>query len=217
MPDKADPWLIIVDLDDTVVDLRGPWVRWINHNFGLDLTGEQLTNYWLEKCVPPEVGQKIYGFLNQKGIYARLDPLPGAVEALQHLSELGYDLMPVTAYVRDPDSAADKIRWMKQYLPFIHRSNPFLGHRKDRVLADGFIEDSPDNLIAYRSRWSFLRREPVIMAIDWPYNRSPEVDASIDYRALGYEDTVLAWKGLVRYIEQWLPACQAPPAYAVRS
>jgi len=206
MPEQnPDTWSLIIDLDDTVVDLRSPWVEWIERHFGIFLEGENLTNYWIEKCVPPEIGEKVYGFLNQKGLYARLNPLKGAVEALQHLNELGYDIMIATAYVRDPDSAADKIRWMKQWLPFIDRNNPFLCHRKERILADCFIDDSPEKLIKYRGAWSFLRQEPIIMTIDWPYNRTPEVDASIDYRALDYDDTVTAWKGMVQFIKQRLP------------
>jgi len=196
---------ILIDLDDTVVDLRGPWVNWLNNTFGLSLEGEQLTTYWIEKCVPSHIGEKVYGFLNQKHIYQRLQPLDGGVEALQYLSEIGYDVMIATAYVRDPDSAADKIRWVKQWLPFIKRNNVFLCHRKELIRADCFIDDSPDNLIKYREEWSLPGVWPLVLTIDWPYNRGQEVDKAIDKRFGSYVDTRSAWKDMLNYIMENLP------------
>lgn len=198
--------IILVDLDDIVVDLRGPWVQWINESFNLQLTGEHLTDWSIEKCVPESVGKEVYNFLNLQGIFSCLEPMPGAVEALTYLHEMGYDIVIASAPARDAYTAAQKLLWIAEWIPWMSRRDVLLGHRKELIKADVFIDDSPANLIKYREAWPGDAKGPFLITIDWPFNRSPEVDACIDLRAGGYDDSLAAWKKIISYILDRCPS-----------
>jgi 5'-nucleotidase len=187
---------ILVDLDGIVADLHTPWVGWINEKFYQEhtqkFTIEDITQYMMESCVPPRIGKGIYGFLNRTNCYAELPPLAGALDALEWLQKAGYDLVICSAPARGPNTAADKLIWVKEHMPWLKRQSIFLGHRKEMIRADAIIDDSPDNLAKYKAAWPYAH----LLTIDWPFNR----EAVVHVRGKSYKDTGYAWTQLVEYI-----------------
>lgn len=187
---------ILVDLDGIVADLHTPWVSWINDNFYREheqkFTIEDITTYMMESCVPARIGKGIYGFLNRANCYSELPPLAGALDALEWLQKAGYDLVICSAPARGANTAADKLIWVKEHMPWLKRQNIFLGHRKEMIKADAIIDDSPDNLAKYRASWP----QAQLLTIDWPFNREAVTHA----RGKSYKDTGYAWTQLVEYI-----------------
>ena len=81
------------------------------------------------------------------GIFALMDPMPGAVEAVQKLREC-YDLYILsTAPWNNPTAWCDKLNWVKKHFggdkdsPFYKRI--ILTHHKDLCHGDYLIDDRP--------------------------------------------------------------------------
>jgi ADP-ribose pyrophosphatase YjhB (NUDIX family) len=75
------------------------------------------------------------------GIFSRLEPLPGALEAWQRLGEL-YDIYILsTPPWAVPTAWADKRRWVEQYLGESGRKRLILTHRKDLLVGDYLVDD----------------------------------------------------------------------------
>ena len=81
------------------------------------------------------------------GIFALMDPMPGAVEAVQKLRER-YDLYILsTAPWNNPTAWCDKLNWVKKHFggdkdsPFYKRI--ILTHHKDLCHGDYLIDDRP--------------------------------------------------------------------------
>ena len=82
------------------------------------------------------------------GIFALMDPMPGAVEAVQKLRER-YDLYILsTAPWNNPTAWCDKLNWVKKHFgsdedsPFYKRI--ILTHHKDLCHGDYLIDDRPE-------------------------------------------------------------------------
>ncbi|MBQ7550949.1 MAG: hypothetical protein IJT04_05435 [Bacteroidales bacterium] len=82
------------------------------------------------------------------GIFALMDPMPGAVEAVQKLRQR-YDLYILsTAPWNNPTAWCDKLNWVKKHFgsdedsPFYKRI--ILTHHKDLCHGDYLIDDRPE-------------------------------------------------------------------------
>ena len=77
------------------------------------------------------------------GIFALMDPMPGAIEAVHRLSE-NYDIYILsTAPWRNPSAWADKVTWVTKYLDDVFHKRLILSHHKDFVKGDYLIDDRP--------------------------------------------------------------------------
>lgn len=82
---------IYVDMDGVLADFGKEMQR-------TGLTGSQL------KLVP--------------GVYLKLDPIPGAIDAITQLLQLGFFVMVLTKIPsKNPYSASEKILWLQQHFP----------------------------------------------------------------------------------------------------
>lgn len=181
---------IVVDLDSILINLLDPWLAEYNSQYQDNLTIEHLTAYKIEEIVKPECGMKIFSVFHDPGFYASLPPLPGAVESMKELHEAGHEVMICSASVGD--SAGEKFKWCKHHLPFVHRDDIFLGHKKHKLRADILIDDAPHQIANYASAWG---EDALIMTIAYPYNR--DVKHLVDVYAESYKDTKTAWRTIV--------------------
>jgi len=104
---------VFVDMDGVIVDFEG----YMNEH---GLTGDEV------KCLD--------------GIYLRLAPIPGALDAVRSLIGMGYDVWiatkPPTGYAQ---AYADKVSWILEHLPELKR-RIVVTHNK------GFLGDAGDFL-----------------------------------------------------------------------
>ena len=77
------------------------------------------------------------------GIYALMEPMPGAVEAVHKLAEK-YDVYILsTAPWKNPSAWADKVAWVTKYLDDVLHKRLILSHHKDLLKGDYLIDDRP--------------------------------------------------------------------------
>lgn len=185
---------ISVDLDAITADLYKEWLRLYNEEHKAALTVHDLKCFEMHQNV--EIGNKIYDYLQTPGLYLRLEPLRGAVEALRLLHDSGHDIHIITADSETPQTAADKVTWCRSWLGFLDRKQVTISHQKHRFLTDVFIDDAPHNIQAHAKR----QPEAYRMAIAWPYNKC--VEELLHVRAQSYEDPLGAWATIVGAIDK---------------
>lgn len=188
------PLCLAVDLDATVCDLHSEWLALYNAEFEEGTTLHDLKSYSMESNV--KIGKAIYKYLDDAHLYRRLEPLPGAIDALRRLSLSGHDVQIVSAHSKDEQTAADKLWWCKQFLPFIHWRSVNLSHQKHRFNADVFVDDSPDN-IEIHAKW---QPDSYRVAIAFPYNEC--VKSLLDLRAESYADPRAAWEEIEDFVNR---------------
>ena len=75
------------------------------------------------------------------GIFALMDPMPGAIDAVHKLAE-EYDVFILsTAPWKNPSAWADKVTWVTKYLDDIFHKRLILSHQKDLLKGDFLIDD----------------------------------------------------------------------------
>ena len=74
--------------------------------------------------------------------FSKFEPMPGAIEAVKQLTEMGHDLFIATTPPWDhPDSWAQKRTWVLEHLPQFNK-RMILTHRKDLLIGDILIDDT---------------------------------------------------------------------------
>lgn len=83
------------------------------------------------------------------GIFARMDPLPGAVEAFELLSRKFDTYILSTAPWRNASAWSDKLRWVQRYFGASESSWAYkrliLSHHKHLNRGDFLVDDRPNN------------------------------------------------------------------------
>lgn len=173
------------------MDLLGNWLKSYNDCYGDNLSAEQVQSWEIHRHA--KFGYKIYEIINRDGFYEELDPLPGAITAVNKIRDMGHKLLFVTASMKNPNAAAGKLRWVMNNLD-TDRKDVIIAHNKYLIKGDVFIDDSPSNIKSYREHWPSSK----ILTISYPYNA--EVSHLVDLRADFYKDTETAWASIVQYI-----------------
>ena len=74
-------------------------------------------------------------------IFCLMEPMEGAVEAVEKLAEV-YDVYALsTSPWQNPRAACDKYRWIQQYLPEVLHKRLILSHNKHLNIGDYLIDD----------------------------------------------------------------------------
>lgn len=176
---------ILVDMDAIVVALTEKWLALYNKDHNDTVTIEDLKTWNIYNHV--KIGQRMNDYLYSDRFFLDVDPIPGAIEAVRHLM-LDHHVYIVSAPSWPGNSASDKISWVKKHMPFFNKRDIFLGHHKHMIKGDILIDDSPDNIRAYRAEWGTQAR---IMTIAYPYNKP--VESLTDVYAESYKQPEQAW------------------------
>lgn len=188
--------VLAVDLDSTVVDLLNVWLKLYNDDYGTTVSIADLKTWDIQDHV--HIGKEIEKYLETPHLYRDLVAYPGACEALLRMHKKGHEIHIISAASEAEHTAADKIWWCRQYLPFIPRQFITISHQKDRYLCDVLIDDSPSNITRH------FKRQPQSfrIGIGFPYNEPESVRSMMDLRAGSYEDPAQAWNEIEEFVER---------------
>lgn len=79
------------------------------------------------------------------GIFARMDPVDGAIEAYCELVEIFDTYILSTAPWENPTALTDKLAWVKEHLGERCRKRLILSHHKHLNRGDFLVDDRPNN------------------------------------------------------------------------
>lgn len=121
---------IFVDMDNVLVDFQS----------GLNRMDEFVKQQFAAKS-PGDKNR----FDEIPGLFALMDPMPGAIEAVHALQE-HYDLFILsTAPWKNPSAWSDKVTWVTTYLDDVFHKRMVITHRKDLCQGDYLIDDRGKN------------------------------------------------------------------------
>lgn len=137
---------ILVDIDDTVVDLLGEWLRRYNLDYDDCVVKANITKWDMIPFVKESCGEKIYGYLRHPDLYECVELIDGAAEGIRELKELGFRVV----------FASSGLHSGKEDLLFRHK---LIDHRKDLVIAydkslikgDILVDDGWHNIESFES------------------------------------------------------------------
>lgn len=179
---------ILIDLDSITNNLLEKWLGLYNADYDDYLSPVDILTWDTHLYVKPECGVKIYHYFTPE-LFLSLDPMPGAVDAITDLHDMGHNITFVTA---TPWGCADaKYTWCKEHFPFLTHKDVIMAHKKYLVTGDVLIDDSPSNILEYRHHHSNAK----IFTIAYPYNQG--VADLCDLRLGAWDDTRAAWDGFV--------------------
>lgn len=139
------PLTILVDMDDTIEQLLKTWVRDVNERYGRCATVEDVKSWDVTKAFPGLTREQVYAIPDEPGFWGRVDPVPGAPEALQRLIADGHEIYIVTA--TQYESLAEKMSdLLFKWFPFISWRQVIVTKRKQMIKGDVLIDDGPHNL-----------------------------------------------------------------------
>ncbi len=180
---------ILVDLDSTVADLLTPLLALHNAENNDDLTVERITSWNILEHVKVGTAPAMEALFARPGLFAKLEPLPGAIEGVQALAAAGHDVYIVSAVEHAP-GFSEKAAWVHQHLPFISKRRLILAHDKHLISADALIDDRPGTAKAMRE----AQPNALVCGIMYPYNANSD---AFHYLADGWECSERAWAGII--------------------
>ena len=102
------------------------------------------------------------------GIFALMDPMPGAIEAFHKLAEKYNVFILSTAPWNNPTAASDKVAWVKRYLGDVAEKRLILTHHKYLNKGDYLIDDRPYSHNASLFEGKMIDFGPKNNFPDWP-------------------------------------------------
>ena len=136
---------ILIDMDDTIENLCDVWVDYLNKRYDTHVLTEDLTNWDMSKNFSKLSQDQIYEPLSERRFWNLVKPLPGAVENILKLKQLGHNILIVTA--ASPDSVRLKLECVLfRYFPYIRYKNVIITSQKQLIMGDILIDDAPHNL-----------------------------------------------------------------------
>ena len=140
---------VFVDMDNVLVDFQS----------GLDQQSEQTL-------------QQYAGRLDEiPGLFGKMKPLVGAIDAVHQLNEY-YDLFILsTAPWNNPSAWSDKVNWVTEYLDDLFHKRMVITHRKDLCQGDYLIDERGKNGTSeFSGEW-----------IEFGSERFPDWQSVLDY------------------------------------
>ena len=105
------------------------------------------------------------------GLFGKMDPMPGAIEAVHKLAG-EYDVFILsTAPWKNPSAWSDKVEWVTKYFDDVFHKRIIITHRKDLVEGDYLIDDRGKNGTSeFKGEW-----------IQFGSEKFPDWDAVLNY------------------------------------
>ena len=136
---------ILVDMDDTIEYLIKAWVRGLNAEYGYDVAYDDVREWDISAAFPGLTRAEAYRIPMRPGFWKNVEPIPGAAEVLQRLTEAGHEVLIVTA--TPFDSVPEKIGgYLFEHFPFLTPDQVIITGRKQLIRGDVLIDDGVHNL-----------------------------------------------------------------------
>jgi 5'(3')-deoxyribonucleotidase len=150
---------ILIDQDDVLAYCVKGIADMYNKLHGTNLTPEDCRAWDLTETFGPG----IYDMLETPGLFRNLEPVKEGIEVFERLYMSGrYDIYIVTA--AHPSAYAEKIEWVRKYLPFFPLKNFIACQSKDAVWGDILFDDGAHNIEAFDGIGEAI-------VLDRPHNR----------------------------------------------
>lgn len=157
--------IILCDVDDVVANLVEPWLARYNKDYDDSVTPDHCVRWEIEEFVKPECGKKIFSYLDST-IYEEVQPMPGALEGVRILRDLGHRVIFVTSC--GAETASAKYHWLARH-GFVGgtfaQKDLIFATDKSMIRGDVLIDDGLHNCDA------FFKHGGDVIVFDRAHNR----------------------------------------------
>lgn len=152
--------LILVDQDGVLADFDGALYEVLD-DLGHDTSEFEATAWDYTEDVLRQYGPDAVAALDaawrSPGFFRRLEVIEGAVEAIEGLLDVGFEVAVCTApSLENPTCASDKLWWIARHFPRLER-HVTLATDKTLVQGDVLIDDRPWISGLRRPSWQHVR------------------------------------------------------------
>ena len=158
--------IILVDQDNVIADQFGKFheiLRKEHPEIYSTYTGKS-SSFQFEQDFAPEHAEAIFEVRRKVGFFRSLPLIPGAREALETIERSGHIVRIVTAPIRTPHSASEKLEWIAEYLGVEWCAKTIITRDKTLIRGDLLIDDNPNVTGSLRPLWEHI-------LYDQPYNQ----------------------------------------------
>ena len=137
---------ILIDMDDTLEDLLGAWVSYLNTQYGTNVDKEDIRQWDISVAFPSLSKTQVYEPILLDDFWKTVQPKDGAVEVVQKLISDGHRIYVVTA------SAYETLRTKMEdvlfrYFSFLSWGDVIITSCKQMIKGDILIDDGVHNLL----------------------------------------------------------------------
>lgn len=160
--------IILVDQDGVLANYTKAHCEAIAREFPElpRLSESEVTNWSTEDHFPEAYRTRIEALALCSGFFFQLEPIPGAIEAMETLLAHGHDVRICTAPKKIFDNCvAEKFAWVKKYLGQHFVERIIMTRDKTLVHGDVLIDDNPSIHGEREPTWTHI-------LYDQPYNQS---------------------------------------------
>lgn len=159
---------ILVDQDGPIADFETGWLNTWRTKYPdrIWIPLEHRTTHLLRDQYPARYRRDILNIYCHEGFYLDLAPIPGAIQALHQMIELGHDVRICTRpEPRNPWCESEKRAWVRTWLGPEFEKRVIFSSDKTHVYGHILIEDCPNPRGSRKPTWQHV-------IFDRPYNRS---------------------------------------------
>ena len=163
-----DKLTILIDMDDTMVDLMSAWIQRLNKQYGLSIKNSDICVWDLMQIFTTLTKEQIYAPLHDASLWDELKPIEGSGKYIKKLMDDGHDVYVVTsAHYKTFQPKIEKV--ILKYFPYISWRNVIVTSKKQMIKGDILIDDAVHNLVGGDYR-KFL--------VNAPHNQSYDAEGS---------------------------------------
>lgn len=140
---------ILVDMDDTLINLGEMWVKTLNERYGTSVKPEDVTEWDITKFFPRLTKSEVFEILHTPEVWSKTTPLRDAVKYIEKLQMDGHKIVVVTS--APPKTVDVKLRYsLFRHFPFTYK-DVVIAYQKNLIKGDIMIDDAPHNLEGIKS------------------------------------------------------------------
>lgn len=148
MKDKKD-YVVLVDMDDTIIDLLSHWVNYLNITHNLSVKTEDINDWDIVQFFPTLTKEQVFAPLFADGFWSTVTPKQDAVKYLKMLKNDGYKVIICTN--TNYKTLREKMEnVLFKYFDFISWNDVVITYHKQLLNADFLIDDGVHNLVGGR-------------------------------------------------------------------
>jgi 5'(3')-deoxyribonucleotidase len=132
--------LLLVDMDGVLCDYNGRLFA-----KGLLRPNQLIEEKWNDCALSPQLKKRIRAAVDRKGFFARLKPIQNAIDSVEELLALNWNVFVCSKPPRNRFGWSEKWEWIQRFCPSLGR-RIILTTSKAAVRGDVFIDDSLPSL-----------------------------------------------------------------------
>lgn len=172
---RVEKLTILVDMDDTMVDLMSVWIARLNKQYGLSIKNSDICVWDLMQIFTALTKEQIYAPLHDPELWDELQPIEGSVKYIKKLIDDGHNVYVVTsAHYKTFQPKIEKV--ILKYFPYISWRNVIVTSKKQMIKGDILIDDAVHNHIGGDYQ-KFLMNAPHNQSYDAEENRMIRVSS----------------------------------------